>query len=70
LRNKAGYWEPFYEVIDNNSDVIQAVTYINANWTDQGWEAFWGDGRVQVNPTIRQIWFDEITLGKWINTTN
>jgi len=64
------WYQPFFEYIHANADVIRAVAYINAEWDAQPlWNApygqgYWGDSRVQLNPQIRQYWLDEV-LQSW-----
>ena len=49
------WFEPLFELIDENDDVIRALAYINANWDAQAmWgppyeSGFWGDTRLEVN---------------------
>lgn len=56
------WYQPFFDYIEANRDVIKAVAYINANWDSQGlWDApyengYWGDSRVQQNPEILRRW--------------
>ena len=60
------WFVPFFNYIYDNDDVIKAVSYINANWNVQAlWAApyasgFWGDTRVEANPTILQNWNSEL----------
>ena len=67
------WFQPFFQYIHANSDVIRIVSYINANWNSQGqWappysQGYWGDSRVEVNPTIRQKWIAETTSNFWLH---
>ena len=69
----AEWYEPFFDFIYANEDVIKAVTYINANWDGQAlWnspyeQGYWGDTRIQVNEYIQQRWLEEITKPGWIH---
>ncbi|GLS24935.1 glycosyl hydrolase [Marinibactrum halimedae] len=69
------WYQPFFDFIDDNRDVITSVAYINTHWDSQfmwhcipGGQAgqphcpsgFWGDSRVQVNPLIRERWLKEV----------
>jgi hypothetical protein len=60
------WFQPYFEYIKNNVDVIRAVAYINADWDSQSkWsspynEGYWGDSRVQANPGISSYWLGEI----------
>ena len=52
------WFAPLFELMHDNDDVIRALAYINVNWDSQGmWgppyaSGFWGDSRLEVNPTI------------------
>ena len=67
------WFVPFFDFIHDNSDVIKAVSYINADWDAQGsWgppypEGYWGDTRVEVNATIRGNWQSEIGSPFWLH---
>lgn len=69
------WYQPFFDFIHENNDVIRAVAYINTHWESQSrWycaaqaspptkecpEGNWGDSRVQVNPYIKQKWLEEV----------
>ncbi len=66
------WYKPFFEYIEENEDVIRAVTYINANWDEQGmWDSpyengYWGDSRVESNTTIKAKWLNEISKPDWV----
>ncbi len=66
------WYQPFFNYIENNEDIIRGVTYINANWDSQGmWDhpydqGYWGDSRVQANNTIKTKWTNEINKSDWI----
>jgi hypothetical protein len=60
------WFVPFFDYIDLNRDVIRAVAYINADWDSQSmWRApyrqgYWGDSRIQANPSISARWRQHI----------
>ena len=78
----AGWYEPFFDFVDRNRDVIRAVAYINTHWEAQpmwrckeGVQAGrpgcdngnWGDSRVQANAYIRARWLEQVTdASKWV----
>lgn len=53
-----GWYGPLFRYMNENSDVIRGIAYINANWDAQSrWgaphnEGYWGDSRLEVNPEI------------------
>ena len=70
------WFAPFFNYISDNSDVIQAVSYINANWDSQGlWgppytEGYWGDTRIEANGTISNNWNQELNRSYWLHGGN
>lgn len=69
------WFVPYFNFIGDNSDVIAAVTYINADWDSQRmWgtpyrSGYWGDSRVQANPIIKANWTNTINAGGWLNAS-
>ena len=67
------WFVPYFNFINDNEDVIKAITYINADWDSQGlWDApyeqgYWGDTRIQVNPTLENNWVNQVTQSGWIH---
>ena len=68
------WFVPFFNYIHDNDDVIKAVSYINANWNEQGlWrspfsQGYWGDTRVEANGTVLNNWNAEVGNSSfWIN---
>jgi beta-mannanase len=41
---------------------VKVVSYINSNWPVHGWDANWGDSRVETNTTVKNYW-NSIFLG-------
>jgi Secretion system C-terminal sorting domain/Fascin domain len=35
---------------------VKVLSYINSNWPIHGWDANWGDSRVEINPTVKTFW--------------
>ena len=69
----------YFGFINNYSDVVKAITYINADWDQQTrWgdfgdgynEGYWGDSRVQANSLILQNWLDETGKDKYIKLSS
>ena len=56
------WYEPLFDYLDDNRDVLRALAYINANWDAQSmWSApydsgYWGDSRLQANDLIAERW--------------
>lgn len=70
------WYQPFFDYIDSNKDVIRLVTYINADWDTQGfWDApydmaYWGDSRVQKNSLIKSNWNASTKSPEWLYASN
>ncbi|WP_093328253.1 glycoside hydrolase family 26 protein [Thalassotalea agarivorans] len=79
------WYQPFFDFIEQNKDVIRAVAYINTQWEAQGmWicepniaagqqgcnNGNWGDSRVQANEYIKSKWLEQINdESTWIQTS-
>ncbi len=56
------WYQPLFDYMAENDDVIDALAYINADWDAQGrWDApyqegYWGDTRIELNQTIAERW--------------
>ena len=61
------WYQPYFDYVIANGDVIRAVAYINANWNRQPkWappyhEGYWGDARLEINPVIAERWRRQIS---------
>lgn len=61
-----GWFAPFFDYLNANSDVIEAIAYINTDWDSQPrWgapyhEGYWGDTRIEANPEISARWSQAI----------
>lgn len=70
------WFVPYFNYIDNvYPNLVKGVTYINADWDSQRmWgppyrSGYWGDSRVQVNPTILNNWLGIITGDDYWNAS-
>ena len=76
------WFEPYFDYIYNNSDVIRATCYINADWDAQflwsedntsqyspnGYaEGYWGDTRIEEDSYISQKWNEEMAKSIWLH---
>jgi len=63
------WYEPLFDYMQQNSDVIRALAYINCNWDVQGmWgppyeSGFWGDTRLEANPEIARRF--SLAIERW-----
>jgi hypothetical protein len=66
---------PFFQTIQENSDVIKAFSYINSDWTSQ---PMWitnatfnkVDSRIQVSPYVSQKWIEELKKSKYLKASD
>ena len=62
-----GWFQPMFDFMNDNNDVINGLAYINIRWDDQDmWDApyesgYWGDTRVEVNDYIATQFNDAIS---------
>lgn len=67
------WYQPLFSYIEANRDVIGALAYINAAWDEQPmWgkpyaSGYWGDSRIQANPSIQQRWLAVINGPQWLH---
>lgn len=70
------WFQPFFDYIYANKDVIRHVHYINVNWDDDtqkfgpgsGYaEGYWGRAGVHVNNTIAGNWATELNKSVWVH---
>ncbi len=67
------WYQPYFDYIYENADVIRAVAYINVDWKNQPmWNpnagnGYWGDSRLQINETISKLWEKELTSPIWLH---
>jgi hypothetical protein len=73
----AEWYAPFFQFLRRNSDTIRAVAYISDDWQKYSrWQCridekggvvsgcaqgHWGNTRLDVNPTLRAKWLDELS---------
>ncbi len=68
------WFTPFFKTIDDNPDVVKAISYINCFWTSH---TMWKenptfqfvDARLQTNPWIKEQWNSEIKKEKYIKAS-
>lgn len=57
------WFGPFFAFIGANSDVIDVVAYISADWDTQSlWSEYWGDTSIEANGEIKMKWLDAWSL--------
>ena len=61
------WFTAFFKHIDDNLDVIRAVSYINADWDSQDMWDGWGQTRLESAPLLKQRWLEQMADPKFIN---
>lgn len=70
------WYQPYFDFIYSNTDVIRSVAYINTHWDSQAmWQCEqgiaagspgcsqgnWGDSRIQANDEIKARWLEQVS---------
>lgn len=67
------WYQPYFDFIETNKDVIRAVAYINANWDQQRmWGepysgGYWGNTQLQENKYICKKWNRQVRKTNWLH---
>ena len=69
----ASWFQPLFQHIESNTDVIKAVSYINAEWLSQPmWENsfhFAIDTRIQLNTVVTERWLEKMNESLYVHDT-
>jgi hypothetical protein len=66
------WFAPYFAFVNENIDVVRAVTYIDADWDAQPmWAApytsgYWGDTRIQANGALLSMWTGQVGGAMWM----
>ena len=65
------WFQVLFDHIEQNRDVIKAISYINANWdADPMWQGKgWGESRIEINPRLSQRWQEKMDESLYLHTT-
>lgn len=63
----AKWYEPFFQIIEKNKDVVRAISYINCNWDAQPMWNNWGNTRLEENDYVRKEWLKKMNQPQFIN---
>ena len=61
------WYDAFFSHIEENLDVIKAVSYINADWDAQPMWNGWGDTRIEANEFVAEKWQEKMAEPLYIN---
>lgn len=62
------WFEPFFGHIEDNIDVIKAISYINADWDAQPMWDGWGNTRIEVDDYIKRQWLERMQYPIFVNS--
>ena len=65
-----GWFTKFFNHIDENIDVIRAVSYINADWDSQDMWDGWGQSKIETAPYIKKRWLEKMAEPRFINAAD
>ena len=66
----AGWFTEFFKHIEDNKDVIRAVSYINADWDAQDMWDGWGQTRIQTSPLLQRRWKEKMSDNTFVNAAD
>jgi hypothetical protein len=64
------WFEKYFKYINDNIDVIRAVSYINADWDAQDMWDGWGQTRIETAPLIKSRWLEKMAGPCFVNAAN
>lgn len=63
------YVNKLFDVI--NQYDVDAVAYINSNWTTHGWDSqYWGDSRIESRNSVFNNWMNKIQTNRFVHHNN
>ena len=66
------WFQQFFAHIEENKDVVRAVSYINANWEGQDmWKGEkWGQTRLETAPLLKSKWLEKMAEAQFVNAVD
>ena len=61
------WFASFFKHIEDNLDVVRAVSYINADWDSQDMWNGWGQTKLESSPLLKQRWLERMADPMFIN---
>jgi hypothetical protein len=70
------YWfQPFFQTIEENEDVIKAIHYIDCNWKER---PMWFenptfqkvDARIETSPILKEKWLEKMNTPRYLNQSD
>lgn len=65
-----GWFEKFFKYINDNIDVVRAVSYINSDWDALDMWDGWGQTRIETAPLIKTRWLEKMADPRFVNAAN
>ena len=66
----SSWFVDFFKHINDNKDVVRAVSYINADWDSQDMWDGWGQTRIESSELIRGRWISRLEDPMFLNATD
>ncbi len=64
-------WKNWFDILfqhlEDNYNIVKAISYINCDWDSQPMWDDWGDTRIQANAYIKQNWLEKLSSPRFIN---
>ena len=64
------WFEILFDHIEENIDIIKAVSYINTNWDAQPMWTGWGDTRIESNAKLKKRWMEQMNKPEYVHQTD
>lgn len=64
------WYEGFFQHIEENKDVIHAISYINCHWDKQPMWDKWGNSRLEENDYVRKQWLQKMSEPQLVNAAD
>jgi hypothetical protein len=61
------WFQKYFKHIEDNLDVIRAVSYINCDWDAQPMWTDWGNTRLECNAYVKEKWLEQMQKPIYIN---
>ena len=64
------WFTKFFNHIEENKDVVRAISYINADWDSQDMWDGWGQAKLETSAYLKSKWLEKMAEPQFINATD
>lgn len=64
------WFETYFKHINDNIDIIRAISYINTDWDAQDMWDGWGQTRIETAPLIKTRWLEKMAEPRFVNAAD